>query len=306
MSFQSKRLDIELTRYFDPCKSLLMAEQLLETSSTNRHVVIALGEWGSSFRAIGRYPEATEILDLALKTAGTELGLRSDLLRRVAALKIMTGHLPAAISLTKDSILLAVEAFDERGIGLALLVQASAKHHLGLLSDSVRENKAAFSYLSDSYDRFFGYLNRAHSLHALGEEKERDICLARALNETVREEVRYKAEWVRAEIDLQVGRFEQSARRFQLLADFYFSSRQATDAALATCLRVEALRKSGRLADAKTTAAAAARLVMPLHGDKLAAAAIMDLVRKALDPDWTVDAKTVLSVLTRLRKQASI
>lgn len=303
MNFSRKVQEIEELRYLDPQKSLEKAESLAR-NATGDEILAAIGEWGSSLKATGHLEEAREVLTCAIDHLSDLRATRerkSDFLRRLSWVELSSGNPNLAGGLAQDALLLATSIHHEKIVGRSYAAMAAAHHHVGQYREAIDCARSALCYLETEYDRFGVLVNLSQHHQSMGNSSACELSLAQALSLDVPEGLKNRTEWVAAKADLESGRLTTAARRFKGTAESFLMRGEIVEAALACSLEVEALRLKGELREAKLRAQRMARLVFLLRKEKLAAAAVLDLVRKSMDIDWAVDACTLASVRERLQ-----
>lgn len=259
--------------------------EIVRNATSPELAAYALGIWGSSLRAVTDYETAQIVLWRGLSLANAhQLAVRkADLLQRasyVAALR--SGDYRRGLALADRAIVEAAEAGDTHILGISLFARAYMLQHLGEHRAAIRCYRRGRSHLSHNEVRLrFGSLQaEAFAWHDLGDPEAADACIERALTDVPPgKDLSAKFLWFVARTAATRGKLNRSARLFRRVAAMLDDN--PVDQALATVEWVRVLVRLGREDEARLVATATRRLVFPLSGNKLIAAAIADLVRVA-------------------------
>lgn len=296
---------IEILRHSDPAKSLSESWALSETCARS-DVPKALGEVGSSLRALTRFADADETLlvGLALAASSRERKIQSDLIRRRALVRVSMGVPAEALRLTEKAIPLAASAGSRRHIGRAFQARGLALHWMEKYAESNEAADAAIRYLSTPYDLFSSFLAKAMNFLCLGDFSGHDRWLTRAVSQDVPRAVQSLALWVVNERELAVGCPRKAAAGFEGLSVFFLDTGQHIQCALSTLLALQAWTREGEFRRAFELGRSMIKLIGPLE-NSLAEPAVSAVALSAVGSEQVQFARKLQEAESTLRRAAA-
>ena len=251
-----------------------------------------LGIYASACRTLGKMEEAQIVLGRALEIAEErgDPALLADLLQRASYVMGYRSEADKALALSEKATLQYVHLGDLAGVGKTLVDQGVWLGFLERTGEELHSFRSALDYLpaaSDDPDvrknRFACLMNLGITYRKLG-----DLELAGAYVEMAADHAgdvsggQYgKLQWLRASIARETGRFAEAEVFYRQTLET-LRSVKPIDAALSSVELVRFQLEQGRTADAYRTAKAMMVLVHPLRRNRLAGAALTELLRCAL------------------------
>lgn len=278
-------------RLEDPRRA--MKKILSEVSRTaDEEIPMLLGVYGSCCRLLGQEQVAHLVLARALEMASEQDDLETlgDLQQRSCFVLASRTDYEGALALSEKAMLTHVLAGNLIGIGKNLVSQGFFLASMERFDEATRVWQRAMDYLPiDSTrpdvrtNRFSCYLNIGVICLKSGdlENAKRSCAQARNVAAVVNNENLGKAIWLEAPIFKKEGDLQKACLLLHEALELYREINPISAALIAIDL-VRLQLKIGRTVTAYETAKAMATLVKPLESNKVASAAITELVRCAI------------------------
>lgn len=252
-----------------------------------------LAIYASACRISAQLESAQIILAHAYNLAeeAGDVPVQADILNRSAYVLAARSDFQGAIALTEKAILAFTRSAQSIGIGKALVDLASWHVYLEQYDQALEIYRAALQHLpADSGHLDVGanrcsiYINLgliSMRLHQF--EQARDfVRSARQESDGVDASLLGKAIWLEAEIARREERYDLAEDLYEEAIDIYHE-RAPLDVAVLSVELVRVQLLKGKLAKAYATAKAMTTLLFPLEHNPIAAAAITELIRCALE-----------------------
>jgi tetratricopeptide (TPR) repeat protein len=281
---------LDARRDDDP-RAVMRSIKRLILRASDAQVPGLLSIYASACRGIGEIDDAHLVLDRALERAAEvdSDAVMGKVLRRCEAVAADRGRYEEALILLERAALFSIRAGDRVGISRALLKMGMNYGCLERSDEEVQAFRAALAFLPG--DQLEARRYRFACLMNLGIafRKRRDLAAAErwareaeANSEGVGEALLAKLVWLRGSIAKQRGDRAQAEKHFQRALRIYRRFSPVTAALLAVeVTKVQLLR--GDPAAAYATAKDTTTLIEPLEDNEIASAAVMELLRCALE-----------------------
>lgn len=292
-------------RYDKPHRALKLLEETLDFVKLE-DLPLALGVWASTCRLMTRNDEAflacLEGLELA-KSRKDWLG-EVDLLQRISFLiSSMGADYRAALSISEEAATLSLRNDDLNLLGRVLVDQGTILYYLLRYDESENAFTTALRLLDEPAER----RNRVAAFHGLGvlyqasDRPEQALVHFQNARILIRSQFESgKLRWLEGCALADLKRWESSFKGFEEAWSSLFSI-SPIDAALSACDHVDALLKSGSVAEARARAQTLQKVLEPLKDNLLASAAIRDLLRCEQEGEQ-LTAAFLLEIKRRIEK----
>lgn len=278
-------------RIENPRRALLRAKSLIPNTPDSQ-LPRLLGIYASACRVLGRLDEAQMVLARALKLAQErdDPEAVAELVQRSSYVAAHRGQLESALALSEKATLLYVALGDLVGVGKTQVDQGNWLFHLDrdpeaieVYCSAVRYLPAASERLDVRRNRYSALMNLAVSYQRTGDlESARDwAAQARGCSEGIGPGLLARAAAFQGSLAERCGR-NAEAEEFFLQALEMYRPIAPIDAALCSVDVVRVQLRAGRTAEAYETAKAMTSLIGPLEHDRVAAAAVTEVIRCAL------------------------
>jgi tetratricopeptide (TPR) repeat protein len=226
-----------------------------------------------------------------------------DLLQRISFLiSSMGADYRAALRISEDAAALCSRCGDLNKLGQILVDQGHFLFYLEQYDDSRKVFEIALRFLEETEHR-----NRIAALHTLGHLFQVGGCpgdalsICKQLEQSIRSRFeRGKLRWLEGCALADLKRWESSFKGFEEAWSSLFSI-SPIDAALSACDHVDALLKSGSVAEARARAQTLQKVLEPLKDNLLASAAIRDLLRCEQEGE-----QLTVAFLSKIKKRIEI
>lgn len=258
-----------------------------------RQVPTLLGVYASACRLSDRLEQAHIVLARALELGaeGGDSATLGELLQRASHVAAERSGHRRALELSERATLAYVRAGELAGVGKTLMDRGLWLGGLGQLRRANRAFESALgSYLATAGDgddvrrhRFSCLMHLGANHLRLGEldAARRFAARAHEHSDGISPAQRGKLMWLRASIAERTGRLGEAQRHFEEAVEIYrpFAPQ---DAALVAVGLVRVLLLQEKIGEAYETAKSMTRLLLPLEDNRIASAALMELLRCAL------------------------
>jgi len=205
-----------------------------------------------------------------------------ELMQRLAYVAAERGDVAEALQLTREATIPYLEAGDLAGVGRCFVDLGRWLFDLGRTREAVRQQEAALGYLpaAERRNRFTAHqcLGLYHlQLGHPGRAREHAAAAAELVAE-LGDWPRAKLLWLRASIDVELGELERAEAALAEAVEIFRRIHHG-ETALVTIDRVRLQLLRGRPDEAHETARTMLRLVEPLSGNRVVAAAVAELLR---------------------------
>lgn len=250
-----------------------------------------LGSYASACRAASRYKEACVVAAQALRLAveQDDLGLQADLIQRIAYIVGTDGDQEKALLILEKATLLYARLADTARIGQTLVDQGVFKGYLGQAEQSIELFKTALTLIPEDAvgnleaARVSAQFNLAVTSMNLGRLEDAQKYAAEARQGMASQGLVAvgKAMWLQAEVAKAQGQSEQAEELLSETVEIFRDFEPLTASIVAVDL-VRWQLQVGKALAAYATAKAMISLLKPLESNRLASAAITEMVRCAL------------------------
>jgi tetratricopeptide (TPR) repeat protein len=285
---------LDALRHDDPSSAARQARTLVPVVP-DAQVPGLLGVYASACRALGRSEEAIIVLTRALDRAAEQdnHAALGDLLLRAGYVFSERGQVEMACALAERSALIFARSGDLVGVGRSLLDQGMCFFHLGRARQAAQTMTVALGYLEDesgSAPQTLIQMNRWCCLmnlciiHRSLDELDLAESYARQARkpcEGLGKKLFGRVVALEAAIARDAGRSEVAERLYREAFEA-FQSIDALDAALCGIELIRVQLRLSRTPDAYRTAKAMMPLLEPLEKNRVASAALTELLRSAL------------------------
>ena len=252
-----------------------------------------LATYASACRVSAQLEAAQIVLVRALELAeeAGDVPTQADILSRAAYVLAARSDFQGAIALTEKAILAHTKSAQPIGVGKALADLASWHFYLEQFDQAIAIYRAALEHLPAENQRLDVRANRCGTYQNLGLISMKMNCFeqARAYAHSARKEssgldasVLGKAIWLEAEISRREERYDRAESLYEEAIGIYHE-RSPLDVAVLSVELVRVQLLKGKLGEAYATAKAMTTLLFPLEHNPIAAAAITELIRCALE-----------------------
>ncbi len=252
---------------------------------------LALGIFGSARRLKGKFTAAARAFRLALDVS-RRAGLREDtanLLLRASYLLKDFGHFNRALALSNEALVISVQLGSSTDIGRTLLQQGMTRTALGDYEGAVLDLKQAFAHfdgavgLGRHHLALYQYL--AYAYEQLGKLDEAHECLDRGAKafEPKHAVDAAKVQWLHGTLAFRHGEHARAEKLLRTVREVLASKENPAQEALVSLDLVSVLLAQGKNQEASELAESMARLLFRFKNNRLAEAAIVELISAALE-----------------------
>jgi len=299
---------LDRLRYEDPRRAVELAE-LAVTLVEAELLPGLLGVAASAYRIRVELDLAEHAILAGLEIArarGDRLA-EGDLLQRLAYIVGDRGDHAGALEIAERATGIYLAAGDPAGVGRTLFTQGMMLQYLDRIQSAIDAQKAALQHLPESEQRhrFSALQNLGFGYLALGdlERAGRYAQKAREISGGVGPWLRGKLIWLQASICVELEQLEQAEEYLrEVLATFRPISLLDTLLATTDLVRVQLLQ--GDVADAHEIAKTTLEFLTPLGKNRLATAAIADLLRSGCSGLTIALVEEVRSKIEKAREHA--
>ncbi len=258
----------------------------------------AIGIFASTHRQKASFATAARAVRFALALARRHRLLETiaDLLQRGAYVLSDHGRYQDALRLLDEALVIYVDLDVAEGLGSMMVDRGSAFINLGEYTNAVVALEKSLSLLrQDSLrsdrNRLAAYQALAYAYEKMGdfERAEHTIARAVALSEQAGRINRAMVLWRYGAISFAGGAFDLAEERLRQAYELFDRLEDPNKAILALDL-TKALTAQGERLEAGAMATSMSQFLAAFRGNKVARAAINDLIQTALRGDLTVDA----------------
>ncbi len=278
--------ELEELRHSEPRRAAELALEAAAGADDQERLAL-LGIYGSCQRKLAKLDEAHNVLSHGLRIA-LRRGDRSacgDFRQRLGYVFGDRGEIRLALKAAEKAIIDHTLAGDPVGRAKALVDRGFWLYHLDRIDEAIECAEAALTDLPDTQPR-----NRYSALVALGlyhrklgDLREADRYATQAVKPAKELGLAPQAHliWLRAEIAESRGKLAQAQNLFAETVKIYRSLEAPLDAGLAGVKLVRLLYRQRRFDEAVRTATGMAWVLEPLKRNRVASAAIIDLIVKS-------------------------
>ena len=250
---------------------------------------LALGVFGSARRLKGEFTSAVRALTMALELS-RRARLREDtanlLIRASYQLKDF-GHFEQALGLLNEALVIFVQLGSRQGIGKALVDHGMMRTALGDFDTAILDLEQALEHLEGSQLRRYqlaAYQFLAYAFEQLGNLTAAESCLAKGADTfgSIHAVDQAKLRWLRGTLAFRRGDFPLSERQLRSAGQVLSTKENPGQEALVSLDLVSTLLAQGKNEEAIQLARSMTRLLMSFKKNRLAEAAIVDLIHSAL------------------------
>ena len=252
-----------------------------------------LGIYGSACRVSVQLEVAQIVMVKALEMAeaADDFSTQGEILQRCAYVLAARSEYNRAMELTEKAIFLHARAQQPTHVGKTLTDLAIWHEQLDNLEEARDYYLAALDYLPVESKRQDIRANRYSCLGNLGwismalnnlEAAHNYVRQAKKLSEEMDVSLKVKAVWLEARIIRREGRYERAESLYKEAIDV-FRGRSPLDVAVLSVELAQVQLLQQKVVEAYSTAKAMTHLLFPLERNPIAAAAITELIRCALE-----------------------
>ena len=309
---------LDALRHDDPSAVVRQARLLIPTVPALQ-VPRLLGIYASAVRALGRSDEAIIVLTQALDRAAEQdnQAALGDLLLRAGYVFGERGQIEMACALAERATLVYARIGDLVGIGRTLLDQGMCFFYMDRPRDAAKAMKVALEYIEESADASATLLQMSKwsclmnlcIIHRSLDELDLAERYARQARDPSyglgQKRLLGKVVALEAAIARDAGRREEAERLYREAFEI-FQPVDALDTALCGIELIRVQLRLSRTQDAYQTARAMMPLLEPLEKNRVASAALTELLRSALAGKGLTEAllRSVASGLQKAQKRS--
>ncbi len=253
---------------------------------------LALGVFGSARRLKAEFGVAARALRTALDLSRRERLLedRADLLLRASYVLKDLGHFNRALAMLNEALVAFVQLGSRRDVGRALVDHGMMNCYAGNFEDAVLDLRQALHDLegtSGELSRYHlaCYQFLAYAFEHLGELETAEECLATGARGFGPEHAvdKAKLEWLRGSLAFKRGDLLLAEELLRAVAKILAAKQHPGQEALVSLDLVSVMLAQGRDQEATELATSMARLLFGFENNRFAEAAIVELMRAALE-----------------------
>ncbi len=253
---------------------------------------LALGIFGASRRLKTEFGTAARAFRLALDLADRHRLLedRANLLIRASYLLKDFGHFDRALALLNEAMVGFVRLGSRHDVGRALVDHGTMNCYAGNYEDAVLDLRQALSQLEDTGSAstrsyLACYQHMAYAFEHMGDLEAAEECLATGARRFGPEHAvdKAKLDWTRGSLAFKRGDYQLAEELLATVAKVLAAREHPAQEALVSLDLVSVMLAQNKHREASDLAASMARLLTALKNNRFAEAAIVGLVRTALE-----------------------
>ncbi len=253
---------------------------------------LALGVFGAARRLKAKFGVAARAFGLALELAGRHR-LREDranLLIRASYLLKDFGHFDRALALLNEALVGFVQLGSRHDVGRVLVDHGTMNCFAGNYEDAVLDLRQALSQLEDigretARSHLACYQLLSHAFEQMGDLEAAEECLATGERSFGPEHAvdKAKLDWSRASLAFKRGDYQLAEQLLATTAKVLAARQHPGQEAIVSLDLVSVMLAQNKHREASDLAASMARLLTAFKNNRFAEAAIVGLIRAALE-----------------------